>query len=147
MVGKLEDGTDEKALTANRRFSTYYRYPNWSPADDAVEVFRALHQARFPIEEMRVIDAPELDLPPTGDGNVTSAFVCRPTRGSSTWSEHAYGRAIDVNPFQNPYQKGDVVLPEGPYTTGKSASKRRRKAARKAALDAAVASHPPKSNA
>lgn len=35
-----EDGTDEKALTANRRFSTYYRYPNWSPADDAVAVER-----------------------------------------------------------------------------------------------------------
>ena len=30
----------------------------------------------------------------------------------------------------------DVVLPEGPYPTGKSASKRRRRAARKAALDA-----------
>ena len=30
----------------------------------------------------------------------------------------------------------DVLLPEGPYTTGKSASKRRRRAARKAALDA-----------
>lgn len=35
-----EDGTDEKELTANRRFSTYYRYPNWSPADDAVAVER-----------------------------------------------------------------------------------------------------------
>ncbi len=35
-----EDGTDEKALTANRRFSTYYRYPNWSPAGDAVVVER-----------------------------------------------------------------------------------------------------------
>ena len=81
-------------------------------AHAAVEVFRSLHEARFPIEEMRVIDAPELDLPPTGDGNVTSALVCRPARGSTTWSEHAYGRAIDVNPFQNPYQKGDVVLPE-----------------------------------
>jgi Tol biopolymer transport system component/DNA-binding winged helix-turn-helix (wHTH) protein len=35
-----EDGTDEKVLTANRRFSTYYRYPDWSPADDAVVVER-----------------------------------------------------------------------------------------------------------
>ncbi len=35
-----EDGNDEKALTANRRFSTYYRYPNWSPAGDAVVVER-----------------------------------------------------------------------------------------------------------
>ena len=81
-------------------------------ADDVVTVFRRLHRARFPVEEMRVVDAPELDLPPTGDGNNTTAFVCRPVRGSTNWSQHAYGRAIDVNPFFNPYVKGDVVLPE-----------------------------------
>jgi hypothetical protein len=28
------------------------------------------------------------------------------------WSQHAYGLAVDVNPFQNPYHKGQVVLPE-----------------------------------
>jgi hypothetical protein len=81
-------------------------------AQDVVGVFAALHAARFPLEEVRVIDAPELDLPPTGDGNVTSAFVCRPTVGGSRWSEHAYGRAIDINPFHNPYVRGDLVLPE-----------------------------------
>lgn len=81
-------------------------------APGTVTVFEALYDARFPIEEMRVVDAPELDLPPTGDGNNTTAFVCRPTRGATSWSEHAYGRAIDVNPFTNPYEKGDLVLPE-----------------------------------
>ena len=81
-------------------------------AADVTEVFRRLHRARFPIEEMRVVDAPELDLPPTGDGNNTTAFVCRPVRGATSWSQHAYGRAIDVNPFFNPYVKGEVVLPE-----------------------------------
>jgi hypothetical protein len=81
-------------------------------AEDVVGVFRALHAARFPIEEVRIIGADELTLPPTGDGNVTSAFVCRPTVGGSRWSEHAYGRAIDINPFHNPYVRGDLVLPE-----------------------------------
>jgi hypothetical protein len=81
-------------------------------AEDVVAVFRALHRARFPLEEVRLIGADELDLPPTGDGNVTSAFVCRAGVGSSRWSEHAYGRAIDINPFHNPYVKGDLVLPE-----------------------------------
>ena len=85
---------------------------NADVAADVVEAFRRLHRRRFPIEEMRVVDAPELDLPPTGDGNNTTAFVCRPVRGASSWSQHAYGRAIDVNPFFNPYVKGDVVLPE-----------------------------------
>ena len=56
--------------------------------------------------------ADELDAPPTGDGNATGAFVCRPVTGGSGWSEHAYGLAIDVNPFHNPYEKRDVVLPE-----------------------------------
>ena len=38
--------------------------------------------------------------------------MCRPTRGSSSWSDHAYGRAVDINPFHNPYVKGELVLPE-----------------------------------
>ena len=28
------------------------------------------------------------------------------------WSTHAYGLAVDLNPFQNPYRRGDLVLPE-----------------------------------
>ena len=79
---------------------------------DLVRVFRALWRARYPIEEMRITEARELDLEPTGDGNNTGAFVCRPTTGGGSYSEHAYGLAIDVNPFQNPYRKGEVVLPE-----------------------------------
>ena len=79
---------------------------------DLVRVFRDLWRARYPIEEMRITEARELDLEPTGDGNNTSAFVCRPTTGGGSYSEHAYGLAIDVNPFQNPYRKGEVVLPE-----------------------------------
>jgi len=81
-------------------------------ADDVVEVFRRLFEARFPLEEVRIIRADELDLAPTGDGNTTTSFVCRPVRQGSSWSEHAYGRALDVNPFHNPYERGDVVLPE-----------------------------------
>ncbi len=83
-----------------------------SVADDAVHIFDALHAASFPLEEVRIIALHELDLPPTGDGNVTSAFVCRPTVGGTRWSDHAFGRAIDINPFHNPYVRGDLVLPE-----------------------------------
>jgi hypothetical protein len=81
-------------------------------ADQIVGAFGRMFAARYPIEEMRVTSAAELDAPPTGDGNDTSAFACRPIRGSTSWSAHAFGRAIDVNPFQNPYRKGDRVLPE-----------------------------------
>jgi hypothetical protein len=85
---------------------------NRSVAIPVTQVFGKLYQARFPIEEMRVTTRSELDAAPTGDGNSTSAFVCRPTRGATTWSAHAYGLAVDVNPFCNPYRKGDLVLPE-----------------------------------
>ena len=83
-----------------------------SMATDIVSVFRSLHRARWPIEEMRVTSRPELNEPPTGDGNNTSAFVCRPIRLGDDWSQHAYGLAVDVNPFHNPYVRGDLVIPE-----------------------------------
>jgi hypothetical protein len=42
----------------------------------------------------------------------TSAFNCRPITGSATgFSVHSYGRAIDLNPLENPYVKGTTVLP------------------------------------
>jgi hypothetical protein len=81
-------------------------------ADGLVDVFERLYRARFPIEEMRVVGPDELTAPPTGDGNNTTAFVCRPVTGGTSYSEHAYGLAIDVNPFLNPYQRDDLVLPE-----------------------------------
>jgi hypothetical protein len=81
-------------------------------AADLVTVFRRLFAAGFPIERMRITTVAERDAPPTGDGNTTGAFNCRPAAGSTAWSEHAYGRAVDVDPFQNPYVRGDLVLPE-----------------------------------
>jgi hypothetical protein len=85
---------------------------NRSVAGDVVAVFRKLYRARFPFEELRVTARSELDAAPTGDGNNTGAFVCRPTIGTRIYSQHAYGLAIDLDPFQNPYSKGDLVLPE-----------------------------------
>ena len=90
---------------------------NASVADDLVSVFRTLYEARYPVEEMRITRLDELDAPPTGDGNNTGVFACRPTVGSQTgFSQHAYGLAIDINSFQNPYVYGDgtdrLVLPE-----------------------------------
>jgi len=80
--------------------------------EQLVAVFETLYEARFPIEEMRIVTQADVDAPPTGDGNNTSSFVCRVVTGGSRFSEHAYGLAIDINPFHNPYIKGDVTLPE-----------------------------------
>ena len=77
-----------------------------------VSVFARLYAARFPIEEMRLVTSADLEAHPTGDGNNTAAFVCRAARGQTRWSAHAYGLAVDLDPFQNPYRRGDLVLPE-----------------------------------
>ncbi|MEX1134420.1 MAG: M15 family metallopeptidase [Acidimicrobiia bacterium] len=94
------------------RFHTGEIIINQDFAEEVVEVFRMMHEARFPIEQMRVITKEEIDAPPTGDWNDTTSFVCRPAVASTSWSQHAYGLAMDVNPFHNPYLKGDLVLPE-----------------------------------
>jgi hypothetical protein len=85
---------------------------NAQVAADVPTVFAQLFAAHFPIEEMRVASVADQSAKPTGDGDNTTAFVCRPTVGETTWSAHAYGLAIDVNPFCNPYQDGDLVVPE-----------------------------------
>jgi hypothetical protein len=94
---------------------------NRSVTGSVITVFRRLYAARFPIEEMRITSPADLAAKPTGDGNDTSAFACRPVRGATVWSQHAYGLAIDVDPFDNPYVKGTTVLPElAPYYANRS---------------------------
>ena len=48
----------------------------------------------------------ELDAPPTGDGNNTGAFACRPTTGASSYSQHAYGLADRREPVPEPLRQG-----------------------------------------
>jgi hypothetical protein len=80
-------------------------------AEGVVAVLHDLYDARFPVEKMQPIDVYGGDDNRSIKANNTSAFNCRAVTGGSGWSEHAYGRAIDVNPFVNPYVKGSTVLP------------------------------------
>jgi hypothetical protein len=80
-------------------------------AEPIARAFADLFEHRFPIEDLHVTSASELDAPDTGDGNASAAFVCRATRGGSSWSQHAYGLAVDINPFQNPYTRDGGVIP------------------------------------
>lgn len=86
-------------------------------AERIVTVFREVYAARFPIERMTPIDAYGGDDQASMRANNTSGFNCRYVAGSTNWSEHAFGRAIDVNPLVNPYVRGSSVdPPEGaPY--------------------------------
>jgi poly-gamma-glutamate synthesis protein (capsule biosynthesis protein) len=75
-------------------------------------VMKKLFDARFPIRRMRLIDAYGGNDRRSMRANNTSAFNCRFVAGSQgRWSEHAYGRAIDINPVQNPYVSNGVASP------------------------------------
>ncbi|WP_436758244.1 M15 family metallopeptidase [Streptosporangium sp. V21-05] len=76
---------------------------NKAAADDVVSVFHRLYDWRWPIYKMRLVDAYKADDYASIDADNTSAFNCRPAEGSSSWSKHAYGLAIDINPRENPY--------------------------------------------
>lgn len=74
-------------------------------------VFRRLFDVRYPIRRMRLIDAYRASDDRSLRANNTSAFNCRFVAGTSRWSMHAFGLAIDINPVQNPYVAGSRVSP------------------------------------
>ena len=84
---------------------------NRAAAAPLARVFRRLYALHFPIHHMRLDDAygPRRDRP--RDGDVSGSFECREAvpspctggRGTGSWSMHAYGLAVDLNPVENPY--------------------------------------------
>jgi D-alanyl-D-alanine carboxypeptidase len=72
-------------------------------APDVIAIFEQLHQLGYPVDKIRTVDHyqdanDELSM----EDNNTSAFNCRTVPGTSRWSPHAYGRAIDINTLLNP---------------------------------------------
>jgi hypothetical protein len=82
---------------------------NADAAAALVGVFRRLYAAGFPIRRMKLVDRYGGDDYRSIEADNTSAFNCRAATGSTHWSEHAYGRAIDVNPIENPYVSGGAT--------------------------------------
>ncbi|MGH1504762.1 MAG: DUF4214 domain-containing protein [Acidimicrobiales bacterium] len=80
-------------------------------AEEVTRIFERLYAARFPIHSMRPVDEFDASDDASMEADNTSAFNCRPVTGGSGWSNHAYGRAIDINPLINPYLRGETVLP------------------------------------
>ena len=72
-------------------------------------MFRRLYEARFHVRKLVPIDAYGGSDFRSIEADNTSAFNCRRATGSSSWSEHAYGRAIDINPIENPYVENGRV--------------------------------------
>ncbi len=86
---------------------------------DIVDVFAVARREKFPIQSVIPISHPNYRKDRAWDdelsmaANNTSAFNYRRVTGGTTLSHHATGRAIDLNPFTNPYMKGATVLPKG----------------------------------
>jgi hypothetical protein len=80
-------------------------------ADEVVSVFRRIYGARFPIRRIRPVDRYGGDDRVSMRHDNTSAFNCRYVAGTTTWSQHAYGRALDIDPVENPYVDGSHVSP------------------------------------
>jgi len=84
---------------------------NANAAEPLTKVFRQLYKLHFQIHHMRLANAygPREGRPK--DGDVSGSFECRQAvpspctggKGTGTWSQHAYGEAIDLNPIENPY--------------------------------------------
>jgi hypothetical protein len=80
-------------------------------ARDVVSVFRKLYAARFSIRRMRLVEAYGGSDDASMAADNTSGFNCRRVSGTSRWSAHAYGLAIDINPVENPFVHGGLVEP------------------------------------
>ena len=72
-------------------------------AQDLVEIFYELYYNEYQIERMVLIDEYDGDDTASMEDNNTSCFNYRVVEGSESLSKHAYGLAIDINPFYNPY--------------------------------------------
>jgi hypothetical protein len=73
-------------------------------ADDVVNIFAELYEIGYPIRQMRLVSDFNADDWASIEADNTSAFNCRPVTGKKKkWSKHAYGKAIDINPIENPY--------------------------------------------
>lgn len=76
-----------------------------------VGAFRRMYAARFPVRQMRLVDYFGADDEASMAADNTSAFNCRLVPGTSTWSQHSYGRAVDVNPLENPEIRDGQIDP------------------------------------
>ena len=84
-------------------------------ADEVLEIFSQLYEAGYPIRKMHLVDDYDASDDASCADDNTSSFNYRLVAGTSELSNHAYGLAIDINPFENPYciWSMDVISPDG----------------------------------
>ncbi len=90
---------------------------------DVREFFDFLLKKNFPVNKVVPIADKNFNFDDTKSmiENNSSAFNPRNKTGKNEPSNHAFGRAVDINPLQNPYKKGEITEPLGAtYTLGQA---------------------------
>jgi poly-gamma-glutamate synthesis protein (capsule biosynthesis protein) len=72
-------------------------------AKEVTQIFGKLYQSKYPIRKMVLVSRYNASDFQSIEADNTSAFNCRPITGGTKWSRHSYGKAIDINPIENPY--------------------------------------------
>ena len=72
-------------------------------AHEVTEIFEDLYQMGYPIRKIKLVSDHKGSDWQSIESDNTSAFNCRSATGSKNWSKHSYGKAIDINPIENPY--------------------------------------------
>ena len=82
-----------------------------SLGDEVLEIFQEIYESGFPIYSIRLIDYFDASDQLSMAANNSHAFNYRYIAGTTTISQHGLGRAIDINPIQNPYIRGTTIWP------------------------------------
>ncbi len=86
-------------------------------ADDVKEIFKIIEETKFPVGKCIPIVKYDWDDGASMDDNNSSAFNYRTIAGTKKMSNHAYGKAVDINPLWNPFTRrnGSVSPEKGKY--------------------------------
>ncbi|HVY10266.1 MAG TPA: M15 family metallopeptidase [Mycobacteriales bacterium] len=91
------------------------------------KAFARIERAHFPIRRIQPVSVYGGNDNKSMAHDNTSAFNCRyaVANGPKSWSEHAYGEAIDINTRENPYRlNGKILPPSGAKYTDRSKHRR-----------------------
>lgn len=100
----LDNKTHRGVLIVNKELAT-----------EVEQIFTIIYEHKFPIARMELIENYQGNDDLSMVANNTSAFNCREIKNKpGKYSQHTYGRAIDINPLFNPYvNKKKVEPPKG----------------------------------
>jgi poly-gamma-glutamate synthesis protein (capsule biosynthesis protein) len=80
-------------------------------ASRTAALFRRLWELGFPVRQLRLVDDFAASDEASMAADNSSAFNFRVIAGSEVLSQHALGRAIDINPVENPWRQRERLVP------------------------------------